>query len=460
LRALFLAACVFAGPALGESAADFRFNIPVQPAGNEGLQRIALPLTVYLGAQRADLGDLRLFNAQGEKLPFAFTAALPPPAAKPEWAGLPLFAIPAAEGTAVAEKLDLRIRQRADGTLVELSAGGKAVGAKAGTRAWIADASRLTREVRSLRFAWTAPPAGVVARVRIESSEDLSSWRQLAPGAPLVELVKDGAQLRQDRVELPPSRARYLRFTVSGESLAITLVEVELASALPEPPMQALSLFERTRAGDGELVFDAGARLPVERVQVRLPQPNTVAPFSLSAREDEKSDWHPVAAATAYRLVRAGEEVVAPAFTIQRRSDRYWRVKFDQRGGGPGAGAVALELGWSPQQVVFATRGAAPYVLAFGRGATEASDYGIANLVPGYKAGAEFALPQAKLGPAVENAMVVPAPGMQWLQGIDRKRAILWSLLGAAVLLLAAMAWALARQMKSPAKPPPDGGGA
>jgi hypothetical protein len=49
---------------------------------------------------------------------------------------------------------------------------------------------------------------------------------------------------------------------------------------------------------------------------------------------------------------------------------------------------------------------------------------------------------------------------MEWLAGMDRKRAILWSLLGAAVLLLAAMAWTLARKMKAPAKPPPDGGGA
>jgi hypothetical protein len=460
MRAWLLVACVLAGPAFGESAAQFRFNIPVHPAGQDGLQRVALPLTVYLGARRADLGDLRLFNAAGERLPFAFTAALPPPTVTPQWASLPLFAVPGGDGKAATERLDLSIRQRADGTLVELSTSGKAVVPAERTRSWIADASLAGRDLRALRFAWTAGPAGVASRVRIEAGDKLSDWRQVAAGAPLVDLVQDGARLRQDRVELAPLKARYLRFTVLGDALAITAVEAELASARPEPPLQLLTLFEKARAGESELVFDAGAPLPVERVQVRLPEPNSVAPFTLYARADEKGEWRQVAGATAYRLVRAGEEIASPPIAIARRSERYWRVKFDPRGGGAGSGAVALELGWLPQQLVFAARGPAPYVLAFGRAATEASDYGIANLVPGYQAGAEFRIPQATLGPAVENAVSTPSPAMQWLEALDRKRAILWSLLGAAVLLLAAMAWALSRQMKPPAPPPPRDSGA
>ncbi len=456
MRAIVFLACALANPVFGESAKEFRFNIPVQPAGADGLQRIALPLAVYRGAHRADLGDLRLFNAHGEKLPFAFTGKSPLPVAIPEWLALPLFALPAPAVNAPVERLDLRIRQRADGTLVQLTAGGKAVAAKSRTNTWIADASQLGKDIKALRFAWMAPAAGVVTRVRIDASDDLSSWRQVSPGAPLVELVQADARLRQDRFELAPLKARYLRFTILGEPLAITSVEAELAPPVPERPMQVLSVAGTAGARDGEFLFDANARVPVERVQVRLPQPNTVAPLSVAAREDAKSDWRSVASATAYRLVRDGEEVVSPPFAIPRRTDRYWRVKFDQRGGGAGSGTVTLELGWSPQQLVFAARGPGPYVLAFGRAAIEAADYGIANLVPGYKPGAEFALPEATLGPVMENAVDVPAPGMEWLRSLDRKRAILWGLLAGAVLLLAAMAWGLSRQMKAPPEPPQD----
>ncbi|MBN8456196.1 MAG: DUF3999 family protein, partial [Candidatus Accumulibacter sp.] len=64
--------------ALAESPGDFAFGMRLQPDGPQPLVRVDLPAAVHAGVSRADLGDLRVFNAAGEAVPHAW---LPPPPA-------------------------------------------------------------------------------------------------------------------------------------------------------------------------------------------------------------------------------------------------------------------------------------------------------------------------------------------------------------------------------------------
>jgi len=48
---------------------DFAYAVPLQFEGQDALYQATLPLSVYQNTVRSDLGDLRVFNAQGEVVP-------------------------------------------------------------------------------------------------------------------------------------------------------------------------------------------------------------------------------------------------------------------------------------------------------------------------------------------------------------------------------------------------------
>ena len=60
-----LAACA----AFAQSPGDFAFRLPVRAEGEHAFLRLEIPDAVYEGIVRADLGDLRLFNGDGEIVP-------------------------------------------------------------------------------------------------------------------------------------------------------------------------------------------------------------------------------------------------------------------------------------------------------------------------------------------------------------------------------------------------------
>jgi len=448
-----LAACAIALVALAaaaESPRDFRRAMPLLPSGAEGLQRVELTIDVHRGAARADLGDLRLFNGGGERLPFAFAgepAPSPPPTSTTV---LPLFPIRGPASAAVAG-VDLRIRQRPDGTLIALRTKPSAPTDKGPVVAWIADATRLDDPLRSLRFSWAAPSEGVVGRLRVEAGDDLVSWRTVAAQAPMVDLSHGGERVRQDTVEVPGVRAKYLRFTWLGPALALESVVAETLGGAAPRPLRDISVEAGPGESGGELFFAVEARVPVERLRIHLPQANSVVPVRIDSRDDPKSDWRPAASATVYRIRRDGTQIASPPIAIAPRAHRYWRVTADQRGGGFGEGKVVLELGWHPRQVVFALRGEGPFELAVGNARSAPAAYPITTLMPDYRLHDEFTLPAASLGAMSVRAGAEGAGFAQWLEDADGRRAMLWALLFAGVALLAAMAWRLARQVKAAA---------
>jgi hypothetical protein len=144
-------------------------------------------------------------------------------------------------------------------------------------------------------------------------------------------------------------------------------------------------------------------------------------------------------------------------------------VVVDQRGGGLGAGLPRLQLGWVPQDLVFAARGAPPYTLAFGSSHAMPAAIGIAALVPGYRdadgagasvpAGSDGRVAGSDSAPPIQPVRVelgaplrpvAPPQEQGSATGLGAVTVALWAALAAGVGLLGWMAWRLQRQMKAP----------
>lgn len=425
-----------------ERPADYARGLPLATPGQEPFYRVELPFEVHAGA-RPDLRDVRVFNAAGDTVPMAIVPVRPlSPDDRPEHQQVPFFPLPAGTGRRDAD-LDLTVAG-ADGRILSLRSRTPATTGGAGTGA-VLDLSRVDSEVIGLELEWPAPADNYSDTVRVEASTNLRDWRPVADAA-LADMRYGGQHLQQRQVELPRERYRYLRLRAATRLPALTRVQVVLPSARPAPVLGWREVSGVRGKDDGDIEFDLGAPLAVERLRVRLPDANTVAPARFEARLRRDEDWRPVASQTLYRIRQQERELASPALEPGLVRARYWRLRLDPRAGGLGATLPVLQAGWRPQQVVFVARGQGPWQLAWGRRSAPSAQLPLDTLLPGYREGDETRLAAARPGSAVDlGGTDVPAPGADDAPPADWKRWLLWGVLLAGVAVLAAMAYSLLR---------------
>jgi hypothetical protein len=437
-----LATCL-ALHAMAESPADFASGAPLTVSGGDALQRFALPFEAYRDARR-DLADVRVFNGRGEAVPIARAAEPEITREAPHMVELPRFAV-TGRGAEIASGAQVTVRTD-DGTLIAVH--GKRAVRQAAPVAWLLDASQVRDPLGALVLDWDARPGSEVVRVTVEASDDLQAWRH-AGTASLVRLAEGGHQLEQPRVAILSSKARYYRVTWGGAAFALRGAQGEIVRAVQAPERAVARVQGVAGTKAGEFTYDLGARLPVEAVRVVPAEPNSVATFTLLARDTPGGDWRAVRTAVFYRLTRDGVEVESAPVVTGRTLAREWMVRVDPQSGGIGAAPPALEARWRRDPVVFVARGEAPFRLVFGDPDAKPAWVSVASLVPGYKRGDEAKLAEAGVG-AVQSGKVRTSGWPEWAANLGPRKLALWAVLLGAVAVLGFMAWRLTKQTSAP----------
>ena len=431
------------GASAQERPDEFAYSVPLELSGASALYQLEVPRPVYEGVARADLADVRVFNGRGESVPHAWKPRPAPGTAPAAWVELPFFPLRGSPGTP-AESLDVRAERSAAGTIVRVisSATSKVAPALLG---YLVDATAFKRPMHALDLDWHEPGAGLSGSLRVEASDDLQHWHTLVSAAPLVSLEFGGHKLVQKTVDLRAAQYNYLRLTwpAGQEPIELTRLSARQSDTLMEPARQWKEVPVRAADKTGEYRFEPGGRVPVDRLRVTLPEPNTLVPAQILARNTDDQSWQPVASGVLYRLAHDGRDVVNADLGLGGRGWEQWLLRVDPRGGGIGPAVPQIEVGWVPQQLVFVARGEGPFVLAYGNVRAKPADLPIQTLVPGWRSDAELKAATATAGPQQTLA------GPRALRAVpDYKTWALWASLVLGVLLLAWMAWVLAREMK------------
>lgn len=436
-------------PAYGVDApalADFARTIPLTLTGTGALHKLPLPAEVYSGAQRADLGDLAVFNGAGEIVPF--TLVQPPSAGTVvEKRGLPLFPL-LIGARRQPGNLSMQVRTNEQGAIINLTASpGGATPAAVNT--YLIDASSLERTVSGFDFELQPGGEDFVGSVRVATSDDLHHWQEHACGA-LATLAAGTQQLSCSRIEFAAVKARYFRLTVDpGEKMPrITAVSARLVSAVAPPERSTARFFINPVKGQtGDYLVQTGGRMPVDRLRLVLSDDNSLAGVTFFSRTDNKSPWTERGSSTFYRLRRDSSLVESAALEISPTTDCEWLLRIRQPGSAPGEKLPMLEIGWQPRELIFAARGEPPYRLAFGStrsGENNLRDDTLAAGLATWEKQQIRPLP-ALAGASVEsggkNALRPTIPATTW------RKLMLWGALLGGVLLLARMAWKLSREM-------------
>jgi hypothetical protein len=443
VAAMLLGAVALPAGAL-ERLEEFAYSAPLEVGGAEALQGIEIPQAVYEGSVQPRLADLRVFNAAGEPVPFAFVPRRAPDQAQAAPVTLRFFPLHGTVNASVQD-LDIRAERTPDGTVVRVRNTQRGKRVEQAVLAYLVDASEHKAALRTLELDWKPFDQGFSGRLQVEGSEDLEHWTSLVATAPLLELEFGRQRLQRKSVELPGTRYRYLRLSwpAGQPALALTALAGRPAPAQVEPERRWKALTVAPGQSAGEYLFDVGGRFPVDRLRVDLPEPNTLIAVEVLTRDRAQDAWHSVARSVVYRLVRNGVETASPPIPVYGDGARHWLMRVDQKGGGIGSAQPAVHAGWVPEQLVFVARGAPPFVLAYGNARAAAAAYPIATLVPGWRADEPLTAARASVG--AQRDVAGPAA---LRARADYRTWLLWLALVAGVAILGWMAWQLARQMK------------
>ncbi len=422
----------YGGAAL--SPQDFASGMTVVTPQEAAAYRLRLPLAVYQGTVREDLGDLRVFNAAGEVVPYSLSGATPAAPIPATATALPLFPL---RGAAHISINGLRLTVDSPGAAVNVSTQGSAA-ASTRVRQYVLDARALGSAISALQLAWPDTAEDYSGRLTVEVSEDLGTWSTVSAGAPITNLHANGLSLVANRIEVAPTHAKFWRLSWLTSTPAFELSGVTAQTADRPAPLYASLDADgmRDAADTRSYTFDVGAPVPVYRLNLVLPETNSMNRVEFASRRSLNDTWQARTVADVYRLGTAdGERSNAPV-AINPVHDRYWRATVLQ-GGDLSRTPPHLVVNYVPAEVTFLAQGHGPFVLAFGGAGVRSAETDLSQIaVDADIVAATADTPRVLGGP---GRRVAAAAAFPWM------RAILWGVLILAALLLGWMALRLSK---------------
>ena len=425
-------------------------RLQVQGKGQEPFYRIILPPEVYTGTAYPDLRDLRVFNGDGEVVPYALIS--------PAIDKAPLRRV-VLQSFQLTDKSDdngsPRIEVQTQGLTVHIAGEHKSV-RRAEYLLSLPQTNGGDRpNVKALHLDWAAKTGNWQQRVTVEGSDDLRKWSTILVDQPLMDLKNGTQRLVQKDIEFSERQFwRYWRLSFgeienAGAAPELRSVEASLDDHRPSPSYEKINA---TLLGADE--HGASYTLPspqwISRLRILPQQANSVLPIRIEYRLDSKDKWLAWGDTVAYRLSSPqGERLSPPA---RNTGDVLAReLRLTPIGPGWGAQAPQLVAERETRHVVFNARGGGPWLLAWGSRVADDASLPLETLIQQNREEAAFFLiaeaePAQALGGTERLTALSPAERRQ-----NQHAWLVWIGLIAGALALAALALRVWKETRLPA---------
>lgn len=404
------------------SSQDFALSMPIE-AGSGQLQRVDLPAAALIAFQRADKGDIRIFDAQGRPLSLALLPTYPA-----ELAVTRIKAIPFAPTDHAGKNTVVSIKMANGAEAISVEADHDAP--EASEHTILLDTRQITQPVASISLAADMPVQKPVT-VTVAAGADLAHWQVLAQQV-LFRPDQSANLLGSGKIGLGGEAlgGRYLRVSWSGAPASM-VTGADLVTT-PVPVARRINVAAR-----GAVLVDAHhvrfalpAGLRPSALLVAMTAKDGVVPLRLLGRSSPEQSWAPIALGS----LRQGEQ--GALLELGDGVAREFMIEADARSAGFSK-APDLTLQFEPVAVLAAFNGAPPYRLAVGH--AEAAPKFFSTTELGAKSGP---LPQARVkgdGRAVE----INVGAGNGKTEFPLRILALWSALIAGVLVLGLAAYRL-----------------
>jgi len=422
------------------------FNIELE--GDYSVYHLLLPEDVYQTVAFGNLTDLRVFNNAGEVVPHAFRSLGTVINEESVARTLPIFPITSVTRTGTTGN-SLNITIADDGTLIRIRNSEPASpDPQERTIGYILDTSGVDDPIQELQFSIDNNNEDYLQAFRLEQSDDLNRWQILVPKSTLVDMAYGDFALQKDRVLLPSNHQKYLRLVFENPAENILIAEVIAHSTLTEAQSQETWLTVsgiRTEDQQSTITFDRGGFFSTNRMDVVLPDDNTLLETIIYSRTSEDANWQQYYQGVVYRLNVEGNEVQSDPFLVRPTQNRYWKMEVLTEGG-IGQRIPQLRFAWTPSELYFLARGEGPFTMAFGNIALDEVDEPIGILINALDEDQQSVfVGSANLGDRLNlrgaAALEVPVQ-FPWRQ------LLLWTVLGMGIFAAGFMAYRLFKQMQ------------
>lgn len=438
------------GDEVRETPQDYAQGVMLKTTSASPWYRVELPQPIYQGTAWPDLRDVRVFNHQGDTVPFALQAQKAQPAT-PEAMTLRLFPLqmslvpPREEGHRSGESLVLRST-----TGIEIRLESDDVRALGQSYLLTLPEDKTDAfALAQLHLNWDSPAENWQGKASLYSSRDLKYWRPLQEDAPLMDLARENDRLKMDTISanltLSAEGNRYLLVIFDAQSKSIVLKDVKALAERREPESTRIEInAQASKISDEEAVWRWSRPQPLTSLRVILDN-DGVLPAELSWRSGEKDAWQPLTKTVLYQLEgKRSEDIQLSGQLVEAVRMKAINARLPEQ-------LPAVSGARDQYQVVFNTQGKGPYMLAWGNRAAQKADVGIDMLIPAslHKTQAVNELP---LAVAQESVMLGGEARLTATSAAEQqskwKTLLVWGALILGVAVLALMAWRIWREVK------------
>lgn len=437
---------------------DFAYTMTIEVGSGSPIQTLLIPQSVYKILVRSDLGDLRVFAADGSQVSHALRRMNKDRVVRGKSLDLKLFPLTGAKVGSPGDDLQIVVKRSDKGKVVSVSTQDKPPDDPADRRVvgLVADASGLEHPIEALRFKLAPTDKSFEFPIRIDTSSDLSSWNTTRRGT-LSHLKNEDKLLEQLEVPVGGLTEPYLRITWGDGTppAKITGIEAVLQDSRVAADLEGID-FKGTVDPENprRVLYDLGSKaVPADRVTVVVPEDNALFGGSLASSDLPDDSFRTVHRGTFFQLVNEGEIERNATVKLRRTNQRYWRLEADEKGAGFGGSIPSLRVEYFPDQLIFLAKGSGPFTLAYGSSRAEPAGFTTREIFADFPADLREDLPlsSAKLGPAVERGGAAarvppPLPPQSKLPVV-----LLWTILILGVVVLIYFVWKLSAEIRKPA---------
>ncbi|WP_312950534.1 DUF3999 family protein [Superficieibacter sp.] len=301
LHAVLLGGLTLVGATIAQAADapnDFAWGTSLTTDGSEPYYQVELPEKVYEQSVWPDLRDVRVFNGQGQNLPFAWSL---PPARPGGEKDIPLR-VYTMNQTASRSPDEVSLRS---GSGLEVTLWAEKP--QATQRGWLLELGDKMLDqpgIDQIRLEWSRLTENWQTSVDVFYSSDLKSWSRIAEDVPLMDLNSGSDRLQLNTLDVDGAHKYWL--VLARDPLAVPKLNIKAAQAVsrdPQPAQEMLRLSPRAQAVSAdEAHYFWQQPQPLNAVRIVPTVKNSVLPLEIEYRSSASDSWHPLTKLVAYAV--------------------------------------------------------------------------------------------------------------------------------------------------------------
>jgi hypothetical protein len=468
---------------------NITIELPASSVKSLPYYAVRLPMALYPLSANSQLPDLKIRNAKGDFLHYAWLDSTTE-TLKIESHALPFFPVLASTNNEGQNReiIALDILRQTDGSLIAKSEFKPPLNASTSVRSWIIDASKLNSNARLVQARVRIDKSFQgIAPVKLEASEDFKNWTSLGGVEQLVQLQHQGEQIQKLSLDLGHRKAKYLRLSLQTSSQQsqippkILAIEVDTQEQeLVSPKMQWTEVIQAHQCNVTSCEYHVPKNTPIDSLRLYLQEKNTLAKVQIFGelspsvepaaahrhfrnplyvlRHQKQASSTPTAQdiflgdTTAYRLNLPDGEISSDDLSLGGYALNKIRLQIPAGIKSLGTQTPTISLGSLSRHLAFLARGDEPYRIEFANDKRGGAAVDLNTLMPQVNL-REMALPFAEIRTQSLNTVQGAfnnTPSKTPTENSTtstQKRYWLWATLVVALAVIGAMVWSLLRNI-------------